>query len=78
METDMLYSFFVYFLAIAMGSMFEFLIIIGMFLIATPFLLTLAHIKNNPKLRVLGKCVNVALTVIGFINILADDLTLTN
>ena len=59
-----------------MGTMFEFLVIFSMILIACPFLLTVAHIKNNDKLRKLGKIVNVALTVIGFINIFADDMRL--
>ena len=74
----MLYSFFVYFLAIAMGTMFEFLVIFGTILIGVPFLLTFAHIRNNDKLRKVGKIANVVLTIIGFINILADDLTHSN
>lgn len=33
---------------------------------------------NKPKLVKLGKVLNVVLTVIGFINIFADDMTHSN
>ena len=77
-ETDMLYSYFVYFLAVAMGTMFEILVIFSILMIACTFLLTFAHLRNNDKLRKIGKLVNVVLTIIGFINIMADDMTHKN
>eukprot|EP00347_Sterkiella_histriomuscorum_P003498 403364069 len=73
-ETDMLYSFLVYFMAISLGTMYEFLFIFGFVLIGFSFLLTIAHIKNNRKLRIVGKIGNVALTIIAFINIFANDM----
>lgn len=73
-ETDMLYSFLVYFIAISLGTMYEFLFIFGFVLIGVSFLLTIAHMKDNRKLRIIGKIGNVVLTITGFINIFANDM----
>lgn len=73
-ETDMLYPLLVYFIAISLGTMYEFLFIMGFLLVAVTFLLTVAHFKKNDKLRKVAKIANVALTVTGFINIFATDL----
>ena len=74
LETDMLYSILVYIIAISLGSMYIFLAIIGFVLCGVIVLLTIAHLKDNRKLRLAGKIANVALTIIAFINIFADNL----
>ena len=72
-ETDMLFPLLVYFIAISLGTMYEFLFIMGFLLVCVTFLLTIAHFKKNEKLRKIAKMANVTLTVIGFINIFASD-----
>ena len=77
LETDMFYSYLIYFIAISLGSMYEFLCIMGFLLIGTTFLLTFAHWKDFKKkvlVRRIGKIMNVSLTIIAFINIFANDL----
>ena len=73
-EVDMLYSFLVYFMAISLGTMYEFLCIFGIILIGDSILLTVAHLKDNRKLRIIGKIANVSLTIIGFLNIFINDM----
>ena len=74
----MLYSFLVYFIAISLGAMYEFLFIFGFVLIGFSFLLTIAHLKNNRKLRIFGKVGNVILTIVGFVNIFISDLNFSD
>jgi hypothetical protein len=74
LETDMFYPILVYVIAISLGSMYEFLCIFGYFMIGITFLLTIAHLKDNDKLRKAGKIANVFFTIAGFINIFANDL----
>ncbi len=73
-EVEMFYPFLVYFIAISLGTMFEFLVIIGLVLIANTFLLTVGHLKDKRILRLIGKCLNVGLTIAGFINIFASEM----
>jgi hypothetical protein len=61
-------------MALALGSMYEFLFIISVVLVAVTFLLTLGHLKEKPIIRRIGKIANVIVTVVGFINIFAGDL----
>ena len=72
-ETELLYSYLIFFVAIAMGAMYEFLFIMALCLVLVSGLLTFAYLKNNEKLRLIGKLANVGLTVIAFINIFACD-----
>jgi hypothetical protein len=70
-ETELFYSYLIYYVAIAMGAMFEFLFICSFCLILVTALLTWAHYKQNEKLRLVGKVANATLTIIAFINIFA-------
>ncbi len=73
-ETDLFYSYLIYYVAIGMGAMYEFLFICSFCLILVTALLTFAHLKKNQKLILIGKIANVGLTFIAFINIFACDL----
>ena len=73
-EVDMIYTYFVYFLAVALGAMYEFLFIVSIVSIAVTFILTIGYLKNNDKLVKAGKIANVAVTVVAFINLFANDL----
>lgn len=82
-ETELFYSYLIYFVAIAMGAMYEFLFICSFLLIIVSGALVLAHFKKQEKLKLIAKTANVALTVIAFINIFAcdfyyDDFLLSN
>ena len=57
-----------------MGAMYEFLFIIAFVLLLVTGLLTMAYVKDNQKLIVVGKVANVGVTVVCFINIFACDL----
>lgn len=70
-ETEMFYSYLIYFVAIAMGAMFEFLFICSFCLVGVTALLTYANYKQNDKLRLVGKIANASLTIVAFINIFA-------
>jgi hypothetical protein len=72
-ETEMFYPFLVYFIAISLGTMYEFLVIISVVLIANSFLLTVAHLQEKRALKLAGKALNIGLTIVGFINIFASD-----
>ncbi len=74
LETELFYSYLIFYVAVAMGAMFEFLFIAGFCLLAVTLLLTYALYKNHEKLRLLGKVGNVSLTIVAFINIFACDL----
>jgi hypothetical protein len=65
----------IFFLAVAMGAMYEFLFIVSVALFAITGFLTWAHYKQNERLRLIGKVANVGITIIAFINIFACDLT---
>ncbi|CDW79325.1 UNKNOWN [Stylonychia lemnae] len=73
-EVDMMYSFLVYFMAISLGTMYEFLCIFGIVLIGISVLLTIAHLKDHRKLKLIAKIANFSLTVIGFLNIFINDM----
>ena len=73
-ETELFYSYLIFFVAVAMGAMYEFLFIITFCLTLLTGVLTFAHFKNNEKLRLVAKVGNVSLTVVAFINIFACDL----
>ena len=73
-EADLFYSYLIYYVAIGMGAMYEFLFICSFCLILVTGLLVFAHLKKNQKLILIGKVANVALTFIAFINIFACDL----
>ncbi len=73
-ETELFYSYLIFFVAIAMGAMYEFLFIIAFCLTLLTGVLTFAHFKNNEKLRLVAKVGNVTLTIVAFINIFACDL----
>ena len=82
-ETEMFYSYLIFYVAIAMGAMYEFLFIISFVLVLVTGVLTWGHYKQNEKIRLIGKAANVVLTVIAFINIFAcdfayDDWVITN
>ncbi len=73
-ETQMLYTFLVFFIAVGMGAMYEFLFIVSFVMLLITALLTIAYLKKNDKLILIGKVANVAVTVVCFINIFACDL----
>ena len=73
-ETELFYSYLIFYVAIAMGAMFEFLFIVAFVLTLLTGVLVYAHYKNNEKLRLVAKVANVSLTVVAFINIFACDL----
>lgn len=73
-ETQLLYSYLIFYVAIGMGAMYEFLFIVAFLLLLVTGLLTIAYVKKNQKLVVVGKVANVAVTVVCFINIFACDL----
>ena len=73
-ETELFYSYLIFYVAIAMGAMFEFLFIVAFVLTLLTGVLTYAHYKNNEKLRLVAKVANVSLTIVAFINIFACDL----
>ena len=73
-ETDLFYSYLIYYVAIGIGAMYEFLFICSFCLILVTALLVFAHLKKNQKLILIGKIANVGLTVVAFINIFACDL----
>ena len=73
-ETELFYSYLIFYVAIAMGAMYEFLFIVAFVLTLLTGVLTYAHYKNNEKLRLVAKVANVSLTVVAFINIFACDL----
>ena len=77
-EIDMSYSYLVFFMAIALGTMYEFLFIIGCGIVAATFILTLAHMKDSWILRIIGKFLNVGLTITAFVNIFASDIYIAN
>ena len=64
----------IYYVAIGMGAMYEFLFIMSFCLVLVTGLLTWAHWKKNEKLVLIGKIANFGLTFIAFINIFACDL----
>ena len=70
----MLYTFLVFFIAVGMGAMYEFLFIVSFVMFLVLALLTVAYVKKNDKLILIGKVANVAVTVVCFINIFACDL----
>lgn len=70
----MFYPLLVYFIALSLGSMYEFLFVFGFFMIGMSFLLTIAHIKDKKILRIIAKFGIVGFTITGFINIFANDL----
>ena len=73
-ETELFYSYLIYYVAIGMGAMYEFLFICSFCLICVTGLLTFAHLRENEKLIKIGKIANFGLTFIAFINIFACDL----
>ena len=73
-EVDMCYSYLVYFIAVAMGTPYVPLAIFGIPLIASNFIITLGHLKDNWKIRLAGKTINVACTFTAFINIFASHM----
>ena len=73
-EIELFYSYLIFYVAIAMGAMYEFLFIVAFVLTLLTGVLTYAHYKNNEKLRLVAKVANVSLTVVAFINIFACDL----
>ena len=73
-ETQLLYTYLIFYVAVGMGAMYEFLFIVSFVLILVTALLTMAYVKDNQKLIVVGKVANVAVTVVCFINIFACDL----
>ena len=73
-ETELFYSYLIFYVAIAMGAMYEFLFIVSFCLILNTGVLVYAHLKDNEKLRFIGKVGNVGLTVVAFINIFSCDL----
>ena len=74
LEGEFFFPFFVYFIAIALGTMYEFLFVFGFFHIGVSFLLAVAHMKENRKLKIIGKLANVFFTVAAFINIFSNDM----
>ena len=77
-EIDMSYSYLVFFIAVSLGTMFEFLFVISVFLVATTFVLTIAHIRESWLLRIIGKFLNVGFTITAFVNIFASDIFIDN
>ena len=73
-ELDMLYPYLVYFIALSLGTMYVFCFIISFVSVLVSILLTVAHMKNNRTLRLIGKAANVVLTCATFINIFASDM----
>ncbi len=69
-----MYPLLVYFIAIALGTMYEFLFIVGFALFGVSALLTLAYVRDHRVLKIVGKAANVGLTIIGFINIFSSDM----
>ena len=63
-ETQLLYTYLIFYVAVGMGAMYEFLFIVSFVLILVTALLTMAYVKDNQKLIVVGKVANVAVTVI--------------
>ena len=86
-ETDMLFSYLIFYANIALGTMFEFLFIIGVLEVLTTLILTFAHYKDGGDeksmkmsriLKLVGKIMNVVLTGAAFINIFSSDIFLDN
>ena len=73
-ETELFYSYLIYYVAIGIGAMYEFLFICSFCLILVTALLTFAYLRKNQKLILIGKVANFGLTFIAFINIFACDL----
>ena len=73
-ETELFYSYLIFYVAIAMGAMYEFLFIVAFLLMLLTAVLTYAHLNNHDKLKLIGKIANVGLTIVAFINIFACDL----
>ena len=73
-ETQLQYTYLIFYIAIVMGAMYEFLFIVSFVLLLVTALLTFAYVKKNEKLIVVGKIANVAVTFVCFINIFACDL----
>ena len=74
LETEFLYPYLVYFMALSLGTFYEFLFIFFFFHLGVVFLLTIAHMKDNKKLKVIGKAGNIFFTIAAFINIFASDM----
>ena len=72
-ETELFYSYLIFYVAISMGAMYEFLFIVAFCLMLVSGVLTWAHYKKNEKLRLIGKVANVGLTIVAFINIFSCD-----
>ena len=70
----MFYSYLIFYVAVAMGAMYEFLFIVAFLLVAVTCFLTYAHHTQNEKLLIVGKAANVTLTIVAFINIFSCDL----
>ena len=73
-ESQLLYTYLIFYVAIGMGAMYEFLFIVSFVLLLVTGLLTYAYMKKNDKLIIVGKIANVAVTFVCFINIFACDL----
>ncbi len=73
-ESQLLYTYLIFYVAIGMGAMYEFLFIVSFVLLLVTGLLTYAYVKKNDKLIIVGKIANVAVTFVCFINIFACDL----
>ena len=73
-ESQLLYTYLIFYVAIGMGAMYEFLFIVSFVLLLVTALLTYANVKKNDKLILFGKIANVAVTFVCFINIFACDL----
>lgn len=73
-ETELFYSYLIFYVAIAMGAMYEFLFIVSFCLMLLTAVLTYAHLTNHEKLKLIGKIANVGLTIVAFINIFSCDL----
>jgi len=76
-EREMAFPLLVYALGISLGAFFTPLLICGLVHMAAPVLITLAHVKENRSLRIIGKYINVGATLVCFFNILANDLRLS-
>ena len=75
-ETELMYSYLIFFVAIAIGAMYEFLFIAAFCLLLVTGLLTYAHMKQDEdsRLKLIGKVANVSLTIVAFIDIFACQL----
>ena len=77
-ELDMMFPYLVFYINLSLGTMFEFLFIIGFLLVLVTFVIVLGHLKENDKIKLVGKVLNVVITFAAFSNhfiIILEPLT---